>query len=166
MLVPAILYKDEIRKNLLKYSYTEDMTLYSGWLGNSIPDIQEEPDSGLHQYAIVDNDKLIGYFTYQINWYYSSAYHFGLFSFDRNNKTIGFDVYRELKKIINDYHIHRLEWRMVGGNPVEKHYDRFCNRYHGKKFVLTDAFKDRCGKYHNSVIYEIIFDGGDKSDQL
>ena len=166
MLVPAILYKDEIHKNLLKYSYTEDMTLYSGWLGNSIPNIQEEPDSGLHQYAIVDNDKLIGYFTYQIDWYCSSAYHFGLFSFDRNNKTIGFDVYRELKKIINDYHIHRLEYHMVGGNPVEKHYDRFCNKYHGKKFILTDVFKDRCGKYHDSVIYEIIFDGGDKSDQL
>ena len=157
MLVPAILYKDEIRKNLLKYSYTEDMTLYSGWLGNSIPNIQEEPDSGLHQYAIVDNDKLIGYFTYQINWYYSSAYHFGLFSFDRNNVTIGIDVYREIKKIINDYHIHRLEWRMVGGNPVEKHYDKFCQKYHGRKIVLTDSFKDRCGKYHNDIVYEIIF---------
>ena len=29
--------------------------------------------------------------------------------------------------------------------------------YKGKKFVLTDAFKDRYGKYHNEYIYEIIF---------
>ena len=53
---------------------------------------------------------------------------------------------------------------MVGGNPVEKHYDRLCKRYNGNKFVLTDVFKDRYGKYHDSVIYEIIFDKGDKSD--
>ena len=46
---------------------------------------------------------------------------------------------------------------MVGGNPVEKHYDKFCKKYHGKKFVLTDAIKDRCGKYHDDIIYEIIF---------
>ncbi len=81
-------------------------------------------------------------------------------SFKRNDKTIGFDVLRELRKIINDYHIHRLEWRMIGGNPVEKHYDKFCNRYHGKKFVLTDCFKDRYSNYHDDVIYEIIFDKG------
>lgn len=163
MLVPAILYKDKIYENLLKYSYTEDMILYSGWLGNSIPNIQEETDSGLHQYAIIDNDRLIGYFTYQINWYSSCARNFGLFSFDRHNGTIGRDVYRELKRIINDYHIHRIEWRMVGGNPVEKHYDRFCRKYHGSKFVLTDVIKDRCGKYRNDVIYEIIFDRSDKN---
>lgn len=52
---------------------------------------------------------------------------------------------------------HRIEWRMVGGNPVEKHYDKFCQKYRGKKYVLTDVLKDRCGKYHNDVIYEIIF---------
>ena len=47
---------------------------------------------------------------------------------------------------------------MVGGNPVEKHYDKFCKKYNGKKFILTDAVKDKYGKYHNDVIYEIIFD--------
>ena len=69
-----------------------------------------------------------------------------------------------IEKIINDYHIHRMEWGMVSGNPVEKHYDRFCNKYHGKKFVLTDTFKDRHGNYRDNVIYEIIFNGGEKND--
>ena len=157
MLVPAILYKDEIRKKFMEYSYTEDMINYTGCLENSLPRIDEESNASIYQYAITDNGKLIGYFTYSIDWYSSCAHCFGLFSFDRNNKTIGLDVYRELRKIINNYQIHRIEWRMVGGNPVEKHYDKFCKKYHGKKFVLTDAFKDRCGKYHDDIIYEIIF---------
>lgn len=157
MLVPAIFYADEIRKKFMQYNYSDDLILYNGYLGYCLPKIAENDNGELYQYAVVDNDKLIGYFTYQIDWYVSCARNFGLFSVDRNNKIIGFDVYRELKKIINQYHIHRMEWRMVGENPVEKHYDKFCKKYGGKKFVLTDALKDRTGKYHDDVIYEIIF---------
>lgn len=164
MLVPAILYKDEIYKKLLEYSYSEDMFYYTGWLGNSMPEIGENSDGARFQYAIVDNVKLIGYFEYQINWYSSCANCFGLFSFDRNNNTIGLDVYRKVKELIKHYRLHRLEWRMIGGNAVEKHYDSFCRKHNGKKFVLTDAVKDKYGKYHNDVIYEIIFDNAREAE--
>lgn len=78
--------------------------------------------------------------------------------YNLNTHSIGKDVLCEIKRIIKEYQPHRMAWRMVGGNPVEKHYDRFCNKYQGRKFVLTDVFKDRYGKYHNDVIYEIIFE--------
>ena len=158
MLKPAILYRDEIFAKLLEYSYTDNMLFYMGCLGNELPTIEENSSGNTYQYAFIGKDnKLIGYFAYAIDWYSSCAYNFGLFAFDRNNTTIGFDVYKELKKIINDYHIHRMEWRMIQGNPVEKHYDNYCKHYNGKKFVFTDFFKDRHGKYHNEVLYEIIF---------
>jgi hypothetical protein len=156
MLKPAVLYKEEIQKELAKRNYTEDMIFFTGYLGNPFERIGEDNNGDVYQYAIVEKDKLIGYFTYQVDWYSSCASRFGLFSFDRNNTTIGLDIYSELKKLINNYHIHRIEWHMISGNPVEKHYDKFCKKYNGKKFVLTDALKDRAGKYHNSVIYEII----------
>ena len=162
MLVPAVLYGDEISDNISRYVYSDDMLYYSGYLGSSLPTIGDDNDGGCYQYAIVDNDKLIGYFEYRIDWYSSCAHCFGLFSFGRNNRTIGLDIFRELKRIINDYKLHRMEWRMVGGNPVEKHYDNFCKRYNGNKFVLTDTIKDRRGDYHNDVIYEILFDRNEK----
>lgn len=158
MLVPAILYKDEIHKEFAKYNYTDDMIYYTGYLGNSLANIADSDDGNSYQYAIVDDNRVIGYFTYCVDWYVSCARCFGLFSFDRNNRIIGLDVHRELKKLINDYHIHRIEWRMVEGNPAEKHYNRFCKKHNGKKLVLTDAIKDRFGKYHDDVIYEIIFE--------
>ena len=89
---------------------------------------------------------------------------FGLYSFDRGNPIIGKDILYEIKRIIKEYQPHRMEWRMVSGNPVGKHYDKFCKRYNGRKFVLTDVFKDRYGNYHNDVIYEIVFDGGENND--
>lgn len=158
MLVPAVLYKDEIKRKILEYKYTNDMMYYSGWLGDSIPNIDDDSeDNCTVQYAIVDGDNLIGYFTYMMDWYTSCASCFGLFSFDRGNKIIGLDVRREMKKIIKEYNVHRISWRMVSGNPVERHYDKFCDKYGGKKFVLTDAIRDRAGNYHDDIIYEIIF---------
>ena len=157
MLVPAILFKDKILEKFKKYYYTEDMMYETGGLTNWLPDIQEETESGRFQYAIVDSkQKLLGYLDYHIDWYSSCASRFGLISFDRGNPTVGRDLYSELNKLINDYKLHRIEWRMIGGNPVEKHYDKFCEKYNGTKHVLKDAIKDKFGKYHNDVIYEII----------
>ena len=110
MLEPAILYKNEIIEKMQEYIYTEDMMYYTGYLGHSLPSIEENSGGSIYQYAIVDDNKLIGYFTYQVDWYSSCVYNFGLFSFDRNNILIGIDIYRELKKIINDYLILRVEW--------------------------------------------------------
>ena len=66
MLKPAILYKNKILTKIQEYNYTEDMMYYSGYLGNAIPSIEKDTNGKLYQYAIVDDGKLIGYFTYQI----------------------------------------------------------------------------------------------------
>lgn len=50
-------------------------------------------------------------------------------------------------------------WHMISGNPVEKHYDKFCEKYNGHKHILKDAIRDRQGYYHDDVIYEIITGG-------
>lgn len=154
MLIPAICRKNEIEEAFNKYYYTDDMLYETGSLQNWHPKISEE--CGCVQYAIIDNEKLIGYFSYYIDWYASSASQFGLFSFDRGNSVIGQDILSEIKKILYAYKLHRIEWRMVGGNPVQRHYDKICERFNGRKLVLRDAIKDRYGKYHDDIIYEII----------
>ena len=44
---------------------------------------------------------------------------FGLMAFDSNNKRIGLDVYKQIKKLIFEYNVHRIEYCMISGNPVE-----------------------------------------------
>ena len=157
MLKPALVYKDEIQREMSNYIYSEDMLLYNGSLEFYTSNFENEGDGTLYQYAIVDEDKVIGYLTYHVEWYTACANRFGLFSFDRRNSTVGIDVYREIRKLISSYKIHRIEWRMVSGNPVEKHYDKFCRKYNGRKHILRDAIRDRQGCYHDDVIYEILF---------
>lgn len=77
-------------------------------------------------------------------------------SFDRGNPLIGKDVFDEIERCIKEYHLHRVEWRMVGGNPAERGYDIFLKKHNGTKHILKDAIKDREGKYHDDIIYEII----------
>lgn len=155
MLVPAILYKDEIIKGMQKYFYTDDMIYETGCMCNWSPEIEEYPNESQFQYAIVDkNEKLIGYLGYSIDWYVSKAYNFRLFSFDRGNLLVGKDVFNKLEELVNKFH--RVEWRAVGGNPACRGYDNFIKRHNGNKHILKDCIRDRNGNYHDDIIYEIV----------
>lgn len=155
MLVPAILYKEQIIENMQQYFYTNDMMYLTGCLTNWTPTIYDNPNECQFQYAIVTTDKeLIGFLSYEIDWYSSKVYNFGLFSFDKGNSLVGREVFKKLKELINTFH--RVEWRAVSGNPACRGYDNFIKRYEGKKHILKDSIKDKDGNYHDDIIYEIV----------
>lgn len=155
MLVPAILYKEQILEGFKKYYYTKDMLYETGCMCNWSPEIVECPNESQFQYAIVDkNKKLIGYLGYSVDWYVSKAYNFGLFSFERGNLQVPNDVFEKLEELVNT--LHRVEWRAVGGNPACRGYDNFIKRHNGMKHVLKDSIRDKNGNYHDDIIYEIV----------
>ena len=159
MLVPAILYKEQIRKEFQKYYYTTDMMYETGCMCNWSPEIAECPNESQFQYAIVDeNEKLIGYLGYVIDWYVSKAYNFGLFSFERGNLQVIKDVFEKLEELVST--LHRVEWRAGGGNHACRGYDNFIKRQNGIKQVLKDSIRDKDGNYHDGIIYEIVKSGG------
>lgn len=138
MLVPAILYKEQIKKEFQKYYYTTDMMYETGCMCNWSPEIAECPNESQFQYAIVDkNEKLIGYLGYSVDWYTSKAYNFGLFSFDRGNILVGRDVFDKLEELIKTLH-------------------RFIKKHNGTKHILKDSIKDKSGEYQDDIIYEIV----------
>lgn len=158
MIIPACLRKQEIEQKFKERFYTEDMLYENGYLGNWCPDISDEPGEGHYQYAVVNSEgKLIGYIQYRVDFYSSGAYNFGIISFDKGNPLMGRAVIETMNKLINVYKLHRIEWRMVSGNPVQKSYDKFCKIYGGTRTILHDTFKDETGNYRDSYIYEIIF---------
>jgi hypothetical protein len=155
---PAANYGDEINRKFNEYLYTEDYLLYFGEKGFSrFETVTNDCEGTTYQFAILDDEKLIGYISYRIDWFSLNAYNFGLFSFDRGNRLIGVALYKILNDVIDKFHIHRIEYRMISDNPVQRHYDRFCKKYNGNVVKLTDVFKDRTGKFRDEYIYEIIF---------
>ena len=153
MLKPAILYKDELLKKFSEVVYDDNYFLYMGYAhGHALPQIEDTDFN--YQWAIVDNNKVIGYFAYRIDPSCSVVHNFGLYSFDPGNIIVGKDVFTKMKELIEKYH--RVEWRMIGGNPIQRQYDRFCKKYNGQRVILHDCTKDNYGNYRDDYIYEII----------
>ena len=155
MLVPAILHKEEIIKSFQKYYYTTDMLYETGTMDNWCPDIADCPNENTFQYAVVNKEnKLLGYLSYKVDWYAGCAYNFGMISFERGSVVFAKDIFDKLEELVSQ--LHRVEWRMVSGNPAERGYDNFIKRHNGNKHILKDSIKDKDGNYHNDVIYEIV----------
>ena len=162
MLVPAILYKDKIEEMSKRMMYNDDMFYDSGTVSPYSISIQRDQkadgDESKFEYAILDrNNELIGWFRYYINWYNRQLYLTGLTNLTgKANPIIGFDLYHEFMRVVSHYKIHRIEFRMIGGNHVQRTYDKVCEKLHGNRHVLRDVFRDRLGEYHDEYIYEII----------
>ena len=170
MLVPAVAYKEELTKKFNEIRYSEKAIYFNGCIEHGPIQIQEEPSEGKFQYAIVDKqetlcgykDVVVGYLSFYIGWYDRGVWGIGLMSFEDEPCAAIISAIREMIKMFKDYHLHRIEFRAIGGNPVVKKYDKIIdtlnksNRYSCKKITLTDTFKDRYGRFQDSYIYELI----------
>lgn len=157
MLAPAMLYQDEIYKGFARYIYDDEITYYSGWNGFTIPEISEEFDGMTYRYAILDNERVIGYFCYTYDIHSKCLRNLGLYSFDKGNFIIGKDVLYKKNKLLKN--INHIEWSGVWSVVIlsKNIMITFVKDIMGKKIVLTDAICDKAGVYHNDLIYEIIF---------
>ena len=107
MLEPAVLHKEELLKLFAKEIYTSDWFYYVGYPNSfDIPKI--EISFGYYQWAIMDKDKVIGYLAYNVDNCTDCAHKFGLYSFDRGNPIVGFDLFRKMEELVKRYH--RVEW--------------------------------------------------------
>jgi hypothetical protein len=155
MLKPAILYKEELEKKFAEYLYTENYFYYTGYSGcNTLPEIKCKDD--VFDYVFVDSKgELVGYFSYRIDLVFDTVCNFGLFSFQRGkNLTVPKDLFEKMEELVSQHR--RIEWRVIGGNPVIKHYDAFCEKHHGHKCVFHDVVKDLQGNYCDNICYEIL----------
>jgi hypothetical protein len=152
VLVPALTMKEEINKAFYEILYTEDFFYYAGYAHcHELSEIK--PKDNVYQYAIVDEHrKLLGYFAYTIQD--DAVSNFGLISFDKGNIIVGRDITQKLEELVKTYR--RMEWRMIGGNPVKRSYDRFYKKHGGNCVCLHDVCKDLQGNYRDEYIYEIV----------
>ena len=170
MLVPAACYKEEIEKAFAKLAYTDKLLWYDGCIDNFRHELTDESDK--YHYAIVENNTLLGYISFRVDWYCSMAYNFGLMSFTdtyaddndfygyRSTKPSIFKAIREVMRMVKSFDLHRIDWRCISGNPAEKNYTGIASmltkEYHVRKVAFKDNMKDRHGNYHDTIMFEMI----------
>lgn len=155
MIEPAQNYIHELNRLYNKTFYDSKYMYYRGCWGTKelyIPD--NTYDS--HHFAILNsNHEVVGYICYAINFASKVANNFGIISF-KSSICFGRDLLQIIDDIFLKYNMNKIEFRAFEDNPVIKHYDKFINKYGGRKVgVLHDSvmLEDSC--LHNDVMYEL-----------
>lgn len=156
MLCPAQLYREELKRKLIGCWYKPEYDYY--FLGDyrefTVPDNTDWRRDFVH---LDKNGEVDGYFSYHYNEVAKSLSQFGLISFTGKGGAFCVACMRHLDKLISEG-LHRMEWWAVADNDhANKIYERLIKRYGGTIAGRMHDCNFFTGKYHDSVMYEILF---------
>ena len=170
MLVPAGIYKEQIEKAFNAEQYSEKLFWYDGSIDNYPHEVTTEGDK--YAFAIVHSGQVIGYVSFRIDWYCSCAFNFSLIKFldiyfenstqeYKSSTPLMISAIREIMRMIKSYSIHRIDFRCVSGNPAIRGYTGIIQQIEKQNYSVKisrfrDNIKDRQGKYHDTIMYEMI----------
>ena len=109
------------------------------------------------EFASVDsNGIIIGYFCFGINRETNVASGVHIINFREPNYTFGKDLHQFIDDIFCKYNIRKLGFAVICGNPIEKKYDEFVEKYHGYVVgIKMQEIKLMDGKLYDIKLYEI-----------
>lgn len=156
MLKPAIVAENRINSMFADLIwFTEKGNYFNAYRANCLLDINNN-NATMHQFVSVDTDyTILGYMEYNIDYYTSVVSDIRIVSFE-TTATFGRDLMQMIDDIFTKYNINKIEFEMVGGNPVERHYRKFIDVYHGREIgVYKQSIRFPNGEYHDSVMFEM-----------
>ena len=155
MLVPAQLYKEELKRELISRWYEPRYSHYfAGWKDElSIGDNANYR----RDFAYLDAEgKLAGFFSYRYNNSDRGMDNFGLMGFKDNNIPMVREVIKHCLEMFTSGQAQRLEFWAFADNPVCKLYRRFAKNYGGVEVAHLHRTVFYDGKYHDSVVWEFL----------
>lgn len=155
-LVPAIKYKNEIEKYIQSIMYSEESYYMSGFKHSYTVTIPEDDREGHNfHWAILNNSgQLVGYISYQIEYFDSVLRNLKIISFAKGSICIGLAL-QKLTEMINEYNLNKIIIYTIDDNPIRPKYDNLCINNDGIKYVFKEEYKDNKGTYHDLIRYDI-----------
>lgn len=161
-LVNAELYEKDIKQKMWEVWYDEKYQYY--FTGSWRHDFSLADNNNDYQrvaFAVLNNnDKLLGCISYSVDNEMRIAQWFGAINFSESTidkLTFG----RALRKVITDcflkFGMEVVEWCVIRGNPIERSYDRMCEKLGGRVIgVRHRRVKDLAGNICDDKSYEIL----------
>lgn len=157
MIKPAILYKDELYKEMTntwfdpEYMYYYDTT-------PGLPDIPDKPDNQYQFVSVDSKGNVLGYFSYWVYEPSKRAMNFGLIAFKKRNIIFMRDAIQMFKDMFEKFGVKSAEWRCYADNEEALNlYRRIIKDYGGREVgTLRKNGAPQNRELCDTVIFEVL----------
>lgn len=136
-----------------KYKYWANANYYTEWEAQQ--NTWEE-----HQITSIKDGKVIGYIAYGIDRSSDVVRGLNIINFqNETSMTFSMDLGIALRNIFEKYKFRKLCFSVIIGNPIEKAYDKLCQKYGGRIVGIQKSnVKLIDGDFYDEKLYEIFLE--------
>ena len=157
-LVNAKLFEEQIRRKMWEIWYDEKYQYYFGGNWRTDFSLADSNDYPKRAFAVLNNsDELIGYISYAVDTELRIAQWFGAINFSDDKFAFGQALHQVITDCFLKFGMEVVEWNVICGNPIEKSYDKMCEKLGGHIVGIRHRrAMDLAGNIHDSKSYEIL----------
>lgn len=160
MLKNALLYEKQLREKYIESWYNPFYQYYFGYPYRSVENLNLTNGYNHNFVSVDNNDEVIGFFSYNIDYILKLVNNFGAINFNNNKIVFGKDLFQVIDNIFIKFGFKTLEFSTFCGNPIEKTYDKITQKLNGR--ILCERYNrgiDIQGNPLNDKLYEIEKEG-------
>ena len=160
MLKLAHTYQDKLNKAYSSIIFQDKYKYYNCdnyW--SYTKEVSKDSWNNLEFVSVDKNDNVIGYLGAGISRSTEKVASLGIMNFYDINITFSKDLYQFLHDLFMKFNFRKIEFIVVIGNPAEKMYDKYIEKYGGRIVgVSRESTKLQDNKYYDIKEYEIFRD--------
>ena len=158
MLKLAYAYKDKLNEVYQKIIFNKKYKYYNyGVYWNYNITVEDNSWGKIQMVSMDSKDNILGYFIANIDRNSNKVDSLGVMNFEeKDNIVFSKDLYKFIIKVFVKFNIRKIEFCVVIGNPIQKMYDKYINKYGGRVIgIKKKAVKLDDGNYYDEKHYEI-----------
>ena len=155
----AYTYKDKLQKQFQNIVFQEKYKFYYDNYWNYTIKLSEDSWNDIELVSVDKDDNVIGFLRATIARTSDKISSLWIINFYQPNLVFSKDLYKFLVDLFEKYNFRKIEFNVVIGNPIEKMYDKYINKYNGRIIGIgKQSTKLQDGKYYDVKFYEIFRD--------
>ncbi|HEY9187330.1 MAG TPA: hypothetical protein VIR55_05445 [Ignavibacteria bacterium] len=158
MLKYAHIYKEELQEKYCEIILDDDYKYYNNcsWWENEI-ELSEDTWDSIDFVSVDESNNVLGFMSAEISRGNDKISCIAVLNFSKKgNYTFSKDLYKFLIDLFTKYNIRKIEYTVNVGNPIEKMFDKYTEKYGGRIIGVTkESIKLHDNKYYDSKKYEM-----------
>lgn len=156
----AYTYENQLQQLFKKIIFQEKYKYYNYsnyWTYNL--KLSENSWDSIEMVSVDEENYVRGFLSASINRIADSVSSLGIINFYDVNIVFAKDLYQFIKDLFLKFNFRKIEFIVVVGNPIEKMYDKYIQKYNGRIVgIKKQSTKLQDNKYYDVKMYEIFRD--------